>query len=85
MEKGKCASMCMNSCKLPTQEFFNEDMAVPMRMIPDYKTYECRFEFGIPPTEEDEEEARAVSCFVDCPSNKRSVDSSLSIIRCKTN
>ena len=31
LEAGKCASLCVNSCKLPTQQFFNEDMGVPMR------------------------------------------------------
>jgi hypothetical protein len=56
LESGSCASLCVNSCKIPTQQFFNEDMGVKMRIIPDYKTFECRFEFGVEPTEEDEEE-----------------------------
>ena len=71
LEAGSCASLCVNSCKLPTQQFFNEDMGVPMRMVPDYLTYECRFEFGVAPTPADEEEARNVSCFAQCTSKKR--------------
>lgn len=74
LEAGACASLCVNSCKLPTQQFFNEDMGVPMRMIPDYSTYECRFEFGVAPTPEDEEEARNVSCFAQCTSPKKRPD-----------
>lgn len=74
LESGSCASLCVNSCKLPTQQFFNEDMGVPMRMVPDYDTYECRFEFGVRPTPEDEEEARSVSCFAGCTSRKRRRD-----------
>ena len=74
LESGSCASLCVNSCKLPTQQFFNDDMGVPMRMIPDYQTYECRFEFGISPTPEDEEEARNVSCFSQCTSKKKRPD-----------
>ena len=58
LESGSCASLCVNSCKIPTQQFFNEDMGLPMRIIPDYKTFECRFEFGIAPTAEDEREVR---------------------------
>ena len=42
-------------------------MGVPMRMVPDYETLECRFKFGLPPSAEDEEEARAVACFAACP------------------
>jgi len=71
LEAGSCASLCVNSCKLPTQQFFNEDMGVPMRMIPNYNTFECRLEFGVKPTLEDEEEARNVSCFSQCTSTKK--------------
>lgn len=74
LEAGSCASLCVNSCKLPTQQFFNDDMGLPMRMIPDYSTFECRFEFGIAPTPEDEAEARNVSCFSQCTSKKKRPD-----------
>ena len=51
-----------------SQEFFNEDMGVPMRMIPDYDTFECRFEFGTSPDPQDEADARATPCFRSCTS-----------------
>ena len=51
---------------MPTQQFFNEDMAVPMRMVPDYETYECRFEFGVAPTATDEADARNTPCLSMC-------------------
>ena len=54
--------------QMPTQAFFNEDMGVPMVMEPDYETLACRFKFGLPPSEADEAEARAVACFAACPS-----------------
>ena len=59
--------MCVNACRMSTQEFFNTGMGVPMRMMPDYETLACRFEFGVPPTAEDEAEARSVPCFGACP------------------
>ena len=68
LEEAGCASVCVATCKLPTQRFFNDDMGVPMRMLPDYETFECAFEFGVAPGAEDEAEARAVSCFSACPS-----------------
>lgn len=67
LEEAGCASVCVNACKMPTQTFFNEDMGVTMRMVPDYETLECRFQFGVAPTAEDEAEARAVPCFGACP------------------
>ena len=67
LESSACASVCVNACKIPTQRFFNEDMGVPMRMVPDYETLQCRFQFGVPPTLADEAEARSVPCFSACP------------------
>ena len=65
LEEAKCASVCVNACKVPTQAFFNDDMGVPMRIVPDYETLECRFKFGVAPLEggDEENELRAVACF----------------------
>ena len=41
LEEARCASVCVNVCKVPTQRFFNGAMGVPMRMLPDYDTLEC--------------------------------------------
>jgi hypothetical protein len=67
LEVSGCASICVNCCKMPTQDFFNIDMGLPMRMLPDYETLECRFQFGVAPTAADEAEARAVPCLGKCP------------------
>jgi hypothetical protein len=32
----------VGTCKLPTQQFFNLDMGVPMRMLPNYETFEVK-------------------------------------------
>ncbi|KAJ8600902.1 hypothetical protein CTAYLR_010429 [Chrysophaeum taylorii] len=71
LEESRCASVCVNACKMPTQDFFNEDMGVPLRIEPDYETLECRFKFGLRPTEADEAEARSVACLATCPNNGR--------------
>ncbi len=67
LEESGCASICVHTCKLPTQEFFNEDMGVPLRMIPNYESFECVFEFGVTPTDADTEDARKVPCLGTCP------------------
>lgn len=71
LEESACASVCVNACKMPTQAFFNSDMGVPMRLVPDYETLECRFEFGVPPTAGDESEARSTPCLAGCPTMGR--------------
>jgi hypothetical protein len=66
LEESQCASICVNTCKMPTQAFFNEDMGVPMVMEPNYDTLECKFKFGVRPSPADEAEARATPCFATC-------------------
>ena len=33
LEETGCASVCINSCKLPTQAFFAQDMGLPLTMV----------------------------------------------------
>ena len=69
LEESGCASVCINSCKIPTQRFFIEDMGLPLTMEPNYETHECQFSFGLTPTLEDEIEARSTPCLKRCPSS----------------
>ena len=68
LEESGCASVCVNSCKIPTQQFFNEDMKLPLTMTPDYETGECQFSFGLTPTKEEELSAMNIPCISRCPS-----------------
>lgn len=68
LEESQCASICVNSCKLPTQNFFRDNMGLALTMTPDYTTGECQFVFGKLPTEEDEREAKETPCLMRCPS-----------------
>ncbi|CAJ1942844.1 unnamed protein product [Cylindrotheca closterium] len=67
LEESGCASVCVNACKIPTQNFFIEDMGLPLTMVPDYETGECQFSFGRMPTVEEEMEAKATPCLSRCP------------------
>jgi len=69
LEESGCASVCVNSCKIPTQNFFIENMGLPLTMTPDYETGECQFAFGRTPTDEEESEARNTPCLSRCPSS----------------
>eukprot|EP00980_Cylindrotheca_fusiformis_P029693 scaffold23723_cov181-Cylindrotheca_fusiformis.AAC.1 len=69
LEESGCASVCVNACKIPTQNFFIEDMGLPLTMTPDYETHECQFSFGRMPTEEEEKEAKNTPCLSRCPSS----------------
>ena len=68
LEETQCASICVNSCKIPTQNFFKENMGLALTMTPDYETGECQFSYGKLATEEEEREARETPCLMRCPS-----------------
>lgn len=68
LEESGCASVCVNSCKIPTQKFFAEDMGLPLTMTPDYETGECQFSFGLSPSAQEEFEAKNTPCLGRCPS-----------------
>jgi hypothetical protein len=67
LEESGCASICVNSCKIPTQNFFLEDMGLPLTMTPDYETYECQFSFGVEPDAQNEFAAKNTPCLSRCP------------------
>lgn len=67
LEESGCASVCVNSCKIPTQQFFIEDMGLPLTMEPNYETFECQFSFGKTPTVDTEMVAMATPCLQRCP------------------
>ncbi|GKY92754.1 hypothetical protein MPSEU_000245400 [Mayamaea pseudoterrestris] len=67
LEESGCASVCVNSCKIPTQAFFAQEMGLPLTMEPNYETFECQFSFGKVPNEADELEAKNVPCLMRCP------------------
>mmetsp|Transcript_4629 Transcript_4629/g.10127 ORF Transcript_4629/g.10127 Transcript_4629/m.10127 type:complete len:170 (-) Transcript_4629:821-1330(-) len=67
LEESGCASVCVNSCKIPTQNFFIEDMGLPLTMTPNYETHECQFSFGRLPDAQDEFDAKNTPCLTRCP------------------
>ena len=69
LEESQCASTCVNSCKIPTQNFFRQNMGLALTMTPDYETGECQFSYGKQPTEEEEEAAKETPCLMRCPSS----------------
>lgn len=68
LEESQCASVCINCCKIPTQNFFMEEMGLPLTMTPDYETFECQFAFGRKPDEEELLLAKSTPCLSLCPS-----------------
>lgn len=55
LEYSGCVGMCVNMCKLPTQDFFTNDFGLPLTMNPNFEDMSCEMIYGQlpPPIEED--------------------------------
>ena len=78
LEDAGCASICIHTCKIPTQLFFNKDMGIPLKMEPDYDDFSCVFKFGVSPSASElelgkidpNESELLTSCFAQCQTKK---------------
>mmetsp|Transcript_42952 Transcript_42952/g.135668 ORF Transcript_42952/g.135668 Transcript_42952/m.135668 type:complete len:340 (-) Transcript_42952:1920-2939(-) len=71
LEQTNCVSVCCNVCKVPTQNFFTNDIGLPLTMIPDYETLGCTFVFGATPPPLEDDEAFKHPCMKLCSLNTR--------------
>lgn len=50
LEHSGCVGMCINMCKLPTQEFFTQEFGIPVTLNPNFEDLSCDMIFGqLPP------------------------------------
>ena len=66
LETSGCLRTCIHACKIPTQRFFLEEMALPVTLIPNVTDYSCRFEFGVMPVPLAEDPINKSPCLSIC-------------------
>ena len=67
-----CVGMCVNMCKVPTQEFFTEKFGIPLTMTPNFADLSCKMIFGqIPPAPEADDAYNQPCLEQQCPTAKR--------------
>lgn len=49
LEASGCVAMCVNLCKVPTQDFFTRDFGIPLTLTPNFEDLSCEMVFGQPP------------------------------------
>jgi hypothetical protein len=68
LEQSGCVGMCVNMCKLPTQNFFTQDFGIPLTMIPNFEDLSCEMIFGqVPPPLETEAAYHQPCLAAQCP------------------
>ncbi|XP_047976180.1 beta-carotene isomerase D27, chloroplastic [Salvia hispanica] len=55
LENSGCVGMCVNMCKIPTQDFFTNEFGLPLTMNPNFEDMSCEMIYGqVPPSFEDD-------------------------------
>ncbi|KAK3274518.1 hypothetical protein CYMTET_17296 [Cymbomonas tetramitiformis] len=68
LQESGCVGMCVNMCKLPTQDFFTNEFGLPLHMKPNYEDLSCEMVFNELAPSEDLDEALQQPCFTTCAS-----------------
>ncbi|HEY9887276.1 MAG TPA: DUF4033 domain-containing protein, partial [Candidatus Obscuribacterales bacterium] len=64
LEQSRCVGMCVNMCKLPTQQFFTQDFGIPLTMTPNFEDFSCEMVFGAVPPPLETEDCYHTPCLV---------------------
>ncbi len=65
LDESRCVGMCVNMCKLPTQNFFTQEFGIPLTMTPNFEDLSCEMAFGQQPIPLEQEQSYQQPCFLD--------------------
>ncbi|KAK9147198.1 hypothetical protein Scep_005955 [Stephania cephalantha] len=63
LENSGCVGMCVNMCKIPTQDFFTNEFGLPLTMIPNFEDMSCEMIYGQTPPPIEEDPAMLQPCY----------------------
>ncbi|KAL3942800.1 MAG: hypothetical protein SGBAC_003076 [Bacillariaceae sp.] len=75
LQESGCKGLCLHQCKLPAQEFFAQELGLPLSVQPNFETQECQWSFGEEPVAPKEDPYFPSGCLVGCESRKQIVAS----------
>jgi len=70
LQESGCKGMCMNICKLPAEQFFDQHLGLPLTVTPNFETQECQWSFGEVPVVPEEDKRIPAGCLTGCPTRE---------------
>lgn len=67
LQESGCKGLCLHQCKLPAQQFFADNLGVPLTVQPNFATQECQWSWGEVPVPHQEDPAWPTGCLSGCP------------------
>lgn len=74
LQQSNCKGLCLHQCKLPAQQFFADELGVPLTVRPNFVTQECQWSFGETPLPPQEDPTFPKGCLVGCESRQTMKD-----------
>ncbi|XP_010909507.1 beta-carotene isomerase D27, chloroplastic [Elaeis guineensis] len=65
LENSGCVGMCVNMCKIPTQDFFTNEFGLPLTMNPNFEDMSCDMVYGQVPPPFEEDPVCVQACYAD--------------------
>ncbi|KAL7564126.1 hypothetical protein ACA910_021101 [Epithemia clementina (nom. ined.)] len=70
LQESGCKGLCLHQCKLPAQQFFAEELGLPLTVTPNFVTQECQWSFGEEPLPPSKDPSFPEGCLTGCSSRK---------------
>ena len=70
LQESGCKGLCLHQCKLPAQQFFQDELGLPLTVSPNFVTQECQWSFGEKPLPPDQDPSFPKGCLTGCESRK---------------
>ncbi len=68
LQESGCKGLCLHQCKIPAQEFFQQELGLPLTVSPNFVTQECQWSFGETPLPANEDPTFPAGCLAGCKS-----------------
>ncbi|GAX13246.1 hypothetical protein FisN_17Hh183 [Fistulifera solaris] len=68
LQESGCKGLCLHQCKIPAQEFFQQELGLPLTVSPNFVTQECQWSFGETPLPVNEDPTFPAGCLAGCKS-----------------
>ena len=70
LQESGCKGLCLHQCKLPAQQFFQDELGLALTVSPNFVTQECQWSFGEVPLPPAQDLSFPQGCLAGCESRK---------------
>ena len=70
LQESGCKGLCLHQCKIPAQQFFQDELGLALTVSPNFVTQECQWSFGEVPLPPAQDPSFPQGCLAGCESRK---------------